>query len=133
MVISDLYLEIEIVSICKMVLEALAYIHSKSIIHRDLNPSNLIVSMDLNSIMILDFGLARFSQISEGIELPSVTPVGDQNYRSPDMLSNNYSFGTDIWALGKIILEAVLGKFLSRKKFHYIVIKSDEYDKNFQT
>ena len=111
--------EIDALKICRMVLEALTYLHKNGIIHRDLNPSNIMITSEMDSIKIIDFGLARDSLHKTNEQVPSMTPVGQLNYRSPEMVEDhNYSFGTDVWAIGKILLEIISGRFLSRKKVY---------------
>ncbi|MFK7738446.1 MAG: serine/threonine-protein kinase [Pirellulaceae bacterium] len=77
----------------------LAYIHSKGRVHRDIKPSNLMLSTT-GRIQILDLGLARLPQYSEG-EV-SGRLLGSLPYLAPEQASNSQNAGpaADIYSLG---------------------------------
>ncbi|CAD8121782.1 unnamed protein product [Paramecium sonneborni] len=82
--------------IIEQVLSTFVYLHSKNIIYRFLN-HNTILCDDQLTIMFLEFGAAK--KISQFIKFP----IGDQHYQSPEMLSGNYSFKSDIWSSGVLL------------------------------
>lgn len=87
----------EIMDIFVQILRALEYIHSRGIIYRDLKPGNIMVCD--SGVKLLDFGLSEFKDI-KGIYIKG-TPL----YMSPDGLSNNISYSSDIFSLGLILFE----------------------------
>lgn len=91
--------------IIKQTADGLKYIHSKHIVHRDLKPENLLVDEN-NDIKISDFGCAVFtSNIVPG------TLYGTLDYFSPEMIeSKMYDERIDIWSLGVIMFELLVGK-----------------------
>ncbi|ORX80907.1 hypothetical protein BCR32DRAFT_220678 [Anaeromyces robustus] len=91
--------------IIKQTADGLEYIHSKHIVHRDLKPENLLVNEN-NVIKISDFGCAVFtSNIVPG------TLYGTLDYFSPEMIeSKMYDERIDIWSLGVIMFELLVGK-----------------------
>ena len=96
------------------ILKALKYIHSAGIIHRDLKPSNILINSDVN-IKICDFGLARSLALGKEGSLPVLTDyVATRWYRAPEILlgSTKYSKAADVWSIGCILGELLVGKAL---------------------
>ncbi|XP_065669565.1 extracellular signal-regulated kinase 2 isoform X2 [Hydra vulgaris] len=94
-------------------LKAMKYIHSGNVIHRDLKPSNVLLDREC-FIKICDFGLARSVQcltLEHGD--PTLTDyVATRWYRAPEILlaSSKYTKGVDMWSMGCILGEILLGK-----------------------
>jgi serine/threonine protein kinase len=74
------------------------YIHSKGMMHRDLNPNNIFISNDGN-IKIGDFGCSTRSGND------SCRDVGTSYYRAPEIDTDVYDARIDIYALGVIFFE----------------------------
>lgn len=95
-------------------LAVIKYLHSASIIHRDLKPSNVLLDSDC-WVKLADFGLARSILSVEQERRPVLTDyIATRWYRPPEILlgSTLYTKGVDIWALGCILGELVLGTVL---------------------
>eukprot|EP00741_Cyanophora_paradoxa_P012192 tig00020603_g11780.t1 len=90
------------------VAEGLAYLHGKSIIHRDLRSANVLVRPDGRAV-IADFGLAAL--LEESGEYATgffSTPIG---YTDPEYITTGvYSAKSDVYGLGVMIMEAVTGE-----------------------
>ena len=89
-------------------LQALEFLHSHEIIHRDVKPENLLVSAN-GLLKVCDFGFARSLQPSETALYTDY--VSTRWYRSPELLVGdaNYSKSVDIWAIGCIYAELYNG------------------------
>jgi tetratricopeptide (TPR) repeat protein/tRNA A-37 threonylcarbamoyl transferase component Bud32 len=98
--------------IMKQLADALAFIHSRNIIHRDMKPANVMVihkNHDPNHIMLLDFGLSRM-KFQSRLTRTGVL-VGTLNYMAPEQISDlHYSAAGDIYALGIIFYELLTGR-----------------------
>ncbi|VDN04672.1 unnamed protein product [Thelazia callipaeda] len=97
---------------------AVRFLHSGNVLHRDLKPSNILLDADCH-VKLADFGLARsLSQIEdypEGQNMPELTEyVATRWYRSPEILlaAKRYTKGVDMWSLGCILGEMLLGHAL---------------------
>ncbi|XP_064107490.1 extracellular signal-regulated kinase 2-like [Macrobrachium nipponense] len=94
---------------------ATRYLHSGSVIHRDLKPSNILIDSDCR-VKVADFGLARSVEPCARVEPqgdPTLTNyVATRWYRAPEILLNSkrYTLGVDMWSLGCILGEMLLGK-----------------------
>lgn len=105
-------------------LKALKFMHSGELLHRDIKPSNLLLNSDCH-VKLCDFGLCR--SVAEttnqaGAAAGAANPaagnpvltdyVATRWYRAPEILlgSTNYSKGVDMWAVGCILAEMLLGK-----------------------
>lgn len=95
--------------------KAIKYLHSGNVIHRDQKPSNVLLNTDC-MVKLCDFGLARsLNQIQEDSGNPALTEyVATRWYRAPEILlgSTRYTKGVDMWSLGCILGEMLLGKAL---------------------
>ncbi|WFD20415.1 cyclin-dependent kinase [Malassezia caprae] len=97
------FLPSEIKVLLKQILSAVALMHSRWIVHRDLKTSNLLMS-NRGSIKIADFGLARMF----GDPLVNMTNlVVTLWYRTPELLMGAKRYGTevDMWSVGCIFAE----------------------------
>uniref|UniRef100_A0A8C5PRJ8 Mitogen-activated protein kinase 15 n=1 Tax=Leptobrachium leishanense TaxID=445787 RepID=A0A8C5PRJ8_9ANUR len=94
-------------------LKATKFIHSGNVIHRDQKPSNILLDADC-LVKLCDFGLARsLYQIQEDSGNPALTEyVATRWYRAPEILlaSHRYTKGVDMWSVGCILGEMLLGK-----------------------
>lgn len=94
-------------------LKATKYLHSGNVIHRDQKPSNILLDTDC-FVKLCDFGLARsLYQIQEDAVNPALTEyVATRWYRAPEILlgSARYTKGVDMWSVGCILGEMLLGK-----------------------
>jgi len=96
------------------VCEAIAYIHSKNILHRDLKPDNIIIGK-YGEVLILDWGIAKFlneKEIDKDLELKTADleltmigkVAGTLSYMEPKRaLGHRATNLTDIYSLGAIL------------------------------
>ncbi|KAG8342776.1 Protein tyrosine kinase Protein kinase domain [Trypanosoma vivax] len=90
----------------------LHYLHTAKVMHRDLKPSNLLVNADC-ALAICDFGLARDEQWTPTTALTEY--VVTRWYRPPELLgmgSYQYTNAVDVWSMGLIFAELMVGKTL---------------------
>ncbi len=105
-----------LLDIAVQIARGLAAAHEQGIIHRDLKPEN-IVRTSQGSIKILDFGLARFQDLTQGIPRSAErltqagTFLGTPAYASPEqLLGLDVDFHTDIFSFGVVLYELAAGK-----------------------
>jgi serine/threonine protein kinase len=115
------FAESEIKCLLRQLLKAVHYMHKRYIIHRDIKLSNLLYNGH-GQLKVADFGLARFYG-SPAINTAELTSHEEQNekltpkvqtlwYRAPELLlgAENYSTSIDIWAVGCIFGELLMGR-----------------------
>ena len=85
--------------------KGLAYLHDRGIVHRDLKPGNIFY--DDGYVKIGDYGLSKFISVSR--HSVQTASVGTVHYMAPEIGSGNYSRGIDIYALGVMLYEMLLG------------------------
>jgi len=93
-------------------LKSLKYMHSAGLIHRDLKPSNMLVNSDCQ-MKVADFGLARsVASTGEDTNIKLTDYVATRWYRAPEILlgSTKYSKAVDMWSVGCILGELIVGK-----------------------
>ncbi|KAI0746328.1 kinase-like domain-containing protein [Daedaleopsis nitida] len=97
---------------CAQLILGLQYLHSKRIMHRDLKPENILIDAN-NRLVIADFGLARLfgaTRAEQSGPEETDTFCGTLLYASTERIGwGKYSPKVDIWAVGVIIFEMLLG------------------------
>ncbi|EMD35072.1 hypothetical protein CERSUDRAFT_116566 [Gelatoporia subvermispora B] len=95
---------------------ALAYLHARKCIHRDLKGENLLVTAN-GRLKITDFGFARIAARNEE-ESKRLTFCGTDSYMSPEiLLGNEFDLPTDIFSLGVIFCEIASRKLADDETF----------------
>jgi eukaryotic-like serine/threonine-protein kinase len=109
------------VDVAAQIARGLAAAHDKGIVHRDLKPENLFLTND-GRIKILDFGLAKLTQLDSVVVDASLLPtrpaetapgvvLGTVGYMAPEQvrgLATDYR--SDIFAFGAVLYEMVSGR-----------------------
>lgn len=102
--------EQEIILVMRQLLEALQYLHSTKLCHRDLKPDNIMYDRENKLIYIIDFGICkRFYE--RGKRKDMWTPTGTLAYKAPEMLEGGgYNESVDLWAVGVVMFELITGR-----------------------
>ena len=91
------------------ILEAVAYMHRKGIIHNDLKPANILITRIDNTVKIIDFGLS-----DDDAHYLTKTIGCTAEYASPELLRQEKTDSrSDIFSLGKIMKD-IFGRRLGR-------------------
>ena len=96
----------DVVGIMFKCAKALHYAHSRGVIHRDVKPSNLMLTTD-SDLRVIDFGIAILSNLDisriEGI-------AGSPSYMSPEQVQSLELTGqSDLYSLGAVMYELLTG------------------------
>lgn len=109
------------VDIAIQVASALAAAHQARIVHRDINPGNIMLRPD-GYVKVLDFGIAKLAEQEAPATMPTDEALllvetnlgsilGTVPYMSPEQASGaQVDKRTDIWSLGVVLYEMVTGQ-----------------------
>uniref|UniRef100_A0A8C2CC05 Eukaryotic translation initiation factor 2-alpha kinase 2 n=1 Tax=Cyprinus carpio TaxID=7962 RepID=A0A8C2CC05_CYPCA len=94
--------------ISRQVMKAVEYIHSKSFIHRDLKPLNIMFNSE-GTVKVGDFGLVTTAENDNDMQLLERTKgTGTLSYMSPEQVAHtSYDKKVDIYALGLVYFELI--------------------------
>lgn len=89
-------------------LEALAYAHSRNVVHRDLKPDNIMVT-DSGMVKVMDFGLARSQDVSQLTKTGNA--LGTPSYMPPEQITGVPPHpSADQYSLGVVFFEIFCGR-----------------------
>ena len=95
-------------NILKQLLNAIEVAHSNGIIHRDINPNNIMITEEKN-VKVIDFGICK---IKEMINSSTVYLLGTNLYSAPEvhLHSENATEQSDLYSIGAVIYYIFTGK-----------------------
>jgi predicted Ser/Thr protein kinase len=94
------------------VADALAYAHTRGVIHRDIKPDNILVDAIDGRAMVTDFGIARAAEGGEGARLTATgLAIGTPAYMSPEQASGDRDVDgrSDLYSLGVVAYQMLTG------------------------
>ena len=98
------------VEVVRDIARALAYLHARGVIHRDVKPGNIMIDRE-GSTKLLDFGIAQFTSDPHERAVQAGTPY----FMAPEVIDPRGGFGpigpgTDIYAIGAVLYQLLFGR-----------------------
>jgi serine/threonine protein kinase len=117
----------DILTIARSVGAALTYAHKKGILHRDVKPSNVLLSTD-GEVYLADFGLARLVATSDST-LSAELLIGTPQYISPEQASGvkDLDARTDVYSFGIMLYQMTVGRVPFDAEIPYAIVLDHIY------
>ena len=98
----------QVICCLRDLLSVLAAVHSQSVIHRDIKPSNILRRQTNGQLVLIDFGAVKALQASPSLDL--TVAIGSLGYMAPEQQAARPCFGSDLYSLGMVMLQAFSGR-----------------------
>ena len=108
----------DVIKIFENNLYALEHMEKNKIIHKDIKPENIILSQDLKTIKLADFGFATKKSFFVSDPFPY---AGTEQYMAPERKKGKIGYSSDIYSLAKTI-EEILTKVKDVPEFIYYIL-----------
>lgn len=92
---------------CRQILDGLAYLHARGIIHRDLKCDNIFVNGSQGQVKIGDLGLAAVRRRQTASPPYAAHCVGTPEFMAPEVYAEDYDELADVYSFGMCVLEMV--------------------------
>ena len=104
--------QIEVILLLQEILEILEFVHEQKVIHRDINPRNILRRQQDGKLILIDFGAVK--QITTQVITPegqtkSTVAIGTPGYIPGEQAHGTPKFSSDIYAVGIIAIQALTG------------------------
>ena len=96
--------------LAEQLLQALLFVHSRGVVHRDVKPENLLFASHAQSapLVLVDFGMAK--EYIPGVSSPMFTQCGSFSYVAPEVLNRSYTHTCDAWSAGVVLHILLTGR-----------------------
>lgn len=103
--------EDRLISLLQEILEILEFVHQQKVIHRDINPRNLIRRKKDGKLVLIDFGAVKqvSTQIVKGGQTNVTVAIGTPGYQPGEQANGHPRLSSDIYAVGTIGIQALTG------------------------
>jgi tetratricopeptide (TPR) repeat protein/tRNA A-37 threonylcarbamoyl transferase component Bud32 len=103
--------EVQVIALLKDILEVLEFVHQKNVIHRDINPRNLIRRKKDGKLVLIDFGAVKqvSTQVIKGGKTSYTIAIGTPGYRPSEQANGYPRLSSDIYAVGMVGIQALTG------------------------
>jgi eukaryotic-like serine/threonine-protein kinase len=101
----------QVLAICRVVCDALAFTHARGMVHRDINASNVFVCGDLERVVLLDFGIAKRLDSAVPELTASHETVGTPSWMAPEQIrGQRVDVRSDVYAVGALLFLLLTGR-----------------------
>jgi serine/threonine protein kinase len=100
--------------IAKQMCQGLEAAHQQGVVHRDIKPQNMLIIPETGELKIMDFGIARVSEVKGGVADAGLTTtgtvLGTPDYMPPEQAQGRPAdFRSDVYSLGVVLFELFTG------------------------